>query len=208
MAAPVVVPASNPEPASRARMTYEEFLANPSIAHAEWVDGEVVSMPSVSEIHQQLTLFLLRLLADFLDVRGGLGVVRYEPFQMRLPERPSGRAPDLMVILNANRGRIRETYLDGPADIVIEVVSPGSAGTDRGDKFYEYEAGGVPEYWLIDPVRQVAEFYVRDERNYFTAAALADGVFASAVLPAFRLDPKWLWEQRPLAAVEAELGLR
>lgn len=47
--------------------------------------------------------------------------------------------------------RLKETYLDGPADLVVGIVSPDSVGRDRGEKFYEYAQGGVPEYWLIDP---------------------------------------------------------
>lgn len=46
---------------------------------------------------------------------------------------------------------MKETYLDGPADLVVGIVSPDSVGRDRGEKFYEYAQGGVPEYWLIDP---------------------------------------------------------
>ena len=45
--------------------------------------------------------------------------------------------------------RVHRTYLDGPADLVVEIVSPESAGRDRGEKYYEYEAAGIPEYWLL-----------------------------------------------------------
>ena len=50
--------------------------------------------------------------------------------------------------------------MDGPADVVIEIISTGSRSTDRRTKFAEYEQLGVPEYWLIDPLRRQAEFYV------------------------------------------------
>ena len=88
--------------------------------------------------------------------------------------------------------RLQEAYLDGPADLVIEIVSEESIGRDRGEKFAEYEQAGIPEYWLIDPVRKQAEFYVLRGGRY-RQAALENGVFASEVLTGFRLREAWLW---------------
>ncbi len=89
---------------------------------------------------------------------------------------------------------------DGPADLVVEVVSPESAGRDRGDKLYEYEAAGIKEYWLIEPLRQQAEFYVLSESGHYErVAGGASGISQSVVLPGFWLKIEWLW-QDPLPA--------
>jgi Uma2 family endonuclease len=82
-----------------------------------------------------------------------LGVIFTAPYQMRLHQPPRGREPDILFVAQSNLGRITKQYLDGPADLVIEVISPEISGRDRGDKFYEYETAGVREYWLIDPQR-------------------------------------------------------
>lgn len=37
------------------------------------------------------------------------------------------------------------------ADLVVEVISPGSALYDRNTKAQTYQAMGVDELWLIDP---------------------------------------------------------
>ncbi len=76
---------------------------------------------------------------------------------MKLPT--SGREPDVLFIANDHLDRLKPPYLDGPADLVIEIISPESVKRYRGRKFFEYQAGGVAEYWLIDPAVQVAEFY-------------------------------------------------
>ena len=73
---------------------------------------------------------------------------------------------------------MKRLYLDGPADLVIEVVSPGNRGVDRGEKYVEYEQGGVPEYWLLDPERETHEFYqLRANGLYELATIPADEAF-------------------------------
>jgi Uma2 family endonuclease len=92
--------------------------------------------------------------------------------------------------------RLKETYLEGPADLVVETVSPESMGRDRGDKFYEYRAAGIPEYWLIDPYLRQAEFYRLDAEGRYQLAALEPGeIYRSSVVPGFWLRVDWLWQQ-------------
>jgi len=83
----------------------------------------------------------------------------------------------------------------------LEIVSPESKARDRGEKFYEYEAAGVGEYWLIDPDRQQAEFYrLGADGHYWLFTADAEGVYRSEVLPGLWLRVEWLW-QEPLPKV-------
>jgi len=70
---------------------------------------------------------------------------------MRLPEAPRrGRVPDLLFVTSAHVGRQHPTYLDGPRDLAVKIISPDSVGRDRGEKVVEYEQAGIPEYWLAD----------------------------------------------------------
>ena len=48
---------------------------------------------------------------------------------------------------------------------MVEIASPESRLRDRGEKFAEYEAGSVREYWLIDRERKEADFYRLGERG-------------------------------------------
>lgn len=186
-------------------MTYEEYLRAPGIPeHTEWVNGEVVEMMAVSRRHAELQVYLVELLQAYLR-RHPIGRLYLEPFQLKTSPELPGRAPDIMFVALDSYERLRDQYLDGPADVVIEIVSPGTEAVDRGDKFYEHEAGGVPEYWLIDPIREVADFYLLDERGVFRAAA--QGRFESRILPGFVLEPDWLWEPKPTGEVLELLGL-
>ena len=189
------------EPPKR-KMTYEEFLDwADEDTYAEWVDGEVIMVSPASRRHQKIVSFLATLLTSYAE-RHDLGEVLSAPFQMKLPH--SGREPDVIFIAKEHLDRLRETFLDGPADLVVEVVSPESGVRDRGEKFYEYEMAGVPEYWLIDPTREMAEFYVLEGEHYRPVLAGRSGRYESRVVKGFWLDVEWLW-QDPLPRIEEAL---
>jgi len=194
-------------PGTRPRMTYEEFLAwADEDTLAEWVDGEVVMYSPASDRHQDISDFLESVLRSFVEARQ-LGIVRSAPFQMKLEQ---GREPDLLFVARERLERLKETYLSGPAGLVVEIVSPESVGRDRGTKFREYERAGIPEYWLIDPQTKRAEFYrLTENEQYRLVPPDGEGIYGSAVLHGFWLRVAWLW-QTPLPSVIDvlhELGL-
>ncbi len=193
-------------PLPEGKISYEQFLEwLDEDTWAEWVDGEVRLVSPVGGEHQDVALFLLRLISEFVEARG-LGVVRYEPFQMKTGEMLPGRSPDILFVASEHLHRLRETYLDGPADLVVEVVSEESRARDRGDKFVEYEHGGVREYWVVDPIRKQAEFYVLQEGTYYPVLFGSTGVYRSTVLPGFWLRVEWLWQRPPVRKVVQEWG--
>jgi Uma2 family endonuclease len=181
------------------RMSYDEFLAWEHTGIAEWVNGEVFQI-SVKDEHQRVVDFLNQLLGFFLTLMK-LGVTRSAPYVMRIAPEGPGREPDLMVILNENRHRITSSQLTGPADLIIEVVSDESAARDKLEKFDEYEAAGVREYWLIDsrPNKKRAEFFVLDEvtHRYQPVPVGRDRIYRSTVIRDFWLDTDWLWADAP-----------
>jgi Uma2 family endonuclease len=200
------------DPTRRPRISYEEFLDwADEDTHAEWVDGRVVMTSPANLKHQRIVLFLSSVFDAFVSMHK-LGRVVIAPFQMRLPT--SGREPDVLFVATAHLDRLRATYLDGPADLVVEVISPDSRARDRGDKFYEYQEGGVPEYWLLDPDGQRAEFYQLDATGQYAMVPPDDtGVYHSRALPGFWLREAWLWEDpmpstnRVMLAIEGDAYL-
>lgn len=181
-------------------LTYEQFLEwADEDTYAEWVDGKVELMSPASRRHQKLALYLGRLLGEFEEL--GFGEVFIAPFQMRLANVRRGREPDVIFVVQDNLSYLQNNYLDGPADLAIEIISPESAGRDRGAKYAEYEAGGVREYWIIDADARQVNFFVRDETGrYQPALPDAEGKYESAVLPGFWIRVDWLW-QTPLLPV-------
>jgi Uma2 family endonuclease len=182
------------------KMSWEDFYAWTNEDRiAEWVDGEVIMPSPVSVRHQRIANFIYRALFGYVELHAA-GEVLNTPIMMKLAD--SAREPDVMFVRSAHLERLKDTYLDGPADLVIEVLSPESVGRDRGEKFFEYEKAGIPEYWLIDPATHRAEFYQLDSAGKYALIALdAEGIYRSAQVDGFWLRVAWLW-QEPLPEVE------
>lgn len=181
------------------RLTFQDYLkAYDGVegVRTEWIAGEVAVYPMSNNIrHQRLVLFLASLLDSFLRVKQA-GEVLLAGIPMYLGDDKPAREPDVLVILAEHQERIKATYLDGVADVVIEVVSPESDERDHGAKFVEYEAAGVPEYWLIDMLRHEAAMYaLGEDGRYHPLQRDTSGRLRSTVLSGFALDPQVLWQE-------------
>jgi Uma2 family endonuclease len=183
------------------KMSYEEFLDwCDEDTLAEWVDGEIIMYSPASNRHQDLSDFLISVLRIYTEMNR-LGIIRSSPFQMKLPGDLPGREPDLIFVSASNIHRLRDTYLDGPADLAVEIISKESISRDREKKFLEYEIAGVPEYWLIDPLHQETEFYqIGTDNQYHQFLPDAEDIYHSQIVTGFWLKVSWLW-QEPLPRV-------
>ena len=122
-------------PPQKQKMTYQEFLAwADEDTLAEWVDGKVIMNSPASRRHQEISNFLNTLLTFYVSIRD-LGRVLFAPFQVKLGPDLPGREPDLLFVASEHLDRLKETHLDGPADLIVEIVSQESQQRDRGEKF-------------------------------------------------------------------------
>jgi Uma2 family endonuclease len=196
-------------PVPGVRMTERQFFdwAFENV-DAEWVDGEVILMAPASDAHEGIDEWLGRLLGEYIE-RRDLGILRRNMF-LRLPRRRRLRVPDLMYVSTAHRGRVKPTLVDDAPDMIIEIVSPDSHNRDRREKYLEYEAGGVPEYWIIDPLTRTVSAYTLRGRKFEPIRPADDDRYDSAVLPGVFLRAKWLFAaQRPkVAQVLKEFGIK
>ncbi len=185
------------------KVSFEEFIEwLDEDTRAEWVDGEIVLMPSpVSLGHQNVGGFLHSILNIYVQ-ENNLGHVVFAPYVMRMRAIARGREPDIIFVRQDRTHLLTRHYLDGPADLAIEIISPESVKRDRKEKFGEYEGAGVAEYWLIDPDHQTAEFYQLGADGLYQQVAIeADGVYRSKVVAGFWLRVDWLWH--PPAVLDA-----
>lgn len=175
-------------------VSHDDFMAGYEGQRVEWVNGVVIEMPSIHEKHDALARFLDNLFEAWLKASGG-GRVLQDPMIMKLPG-ISSRAPDIQILLPEKLHQLQGNIVIGPADLVVEIISPGSQSTDRVDKYREYERGGIPEYWLLDPQYKEALFYQRDASGLFQRVAPDEnGLYHSKILPGLQLQVSWLWQE-------------
>lgn len=201
--------ASEPTHTPLRRISEEEFLTRCDESDlAEWVDGEVVLMTPVSVRHGRVRQFLSQILTLFVEEKD-LGLVLGEPVQVRLPDQRRRRAPDVFFVARSRLDILRASHVEGPPDLVIEVVSPESRDRDRYEKFVEYESAGVREYWVVDPEEERLEAFTRSLQGRFELIPENAGVVASIVCEGFFVEAQWLWRDPPpkTRRVLEQLGL-
>lgn len=181
-------------PLRRHGMTEDEFYAYAD-EDCPWqfLGGELVREP-VSRRHEELFAFLLSLLYVYFGERGG-GQVSGSRYAMRLDPQWSPE-PDLLVVLSGRRQFMGPQRLEGPADLVIEIASPGRL--DLRKKLPRYHEARLPEIWIVDPYARSIRVDTLESGGYQTRTHTA-GVLASAVVPGFWIDIGWLWQDPPPA---------
>jgi Uma2 family endonuclease len=175
-------------------VSLEEYMSDYAADHCEWVEGFVIKMSPSTIGHNNLIKYLSQLFDAYFELKA-IGLVILQPFVMRLAEFPNRRRePDLLVVLKTNTNELKSTYMDGPADLCIEIVSEDSVVRDHGDKFNEYEKGGVSEYWIVDPLRKESRFYrLNAEGVYVRQTEDAQGDYRTPMFPGLVLHVPTLW---------------
>jgi Uma2 family endonuclease len=136
--------------------TYEDLCRLPEddLRH-EIIRGEHVVTPSPRVVHQMMVTRLILELGRVLGIRGTV-------FAPSPDIRFAGEdvlVPDLIFVSRSFTMQSPERYLSGGPDLVVEVLSPGTAARDRTVKREIYEAGGVKEYWIVDIDAGTIEVY-------------------------------------------------
>jgi Uma2 family endonuclease len=193
----------NGRPVPGIRMSEGEFLrwALTQRVASEWMDGEVLLMAPVSSEHSDINRWLISLISLYIEEHD-LGVLRFD-FFVRLPNQRRLRIPDLIFISKERTQLIHSTYLDGAPELVFEIISRDSQSRDRREKYFEYERGGIREYWIVDPFSKSVEAYQLQGKK-FGRIEEAGGILKSSVLRNFWLRPEWLSPQ-PLPRISSVL---
>ena len=174
----------------------EEYLDQYAEHFCEWINGTVIRIAPETLRHGDTVGYLMMLLDAYRELNPLVQVIGWA-FPMRLPVLRVCREPNLMVLLPPRRVANDDYVVDGAADICIEVVSEFSVARDRGEKFAEYEQGGVKEYWLVDYLRTDALFYRRSEDGVFIPQSLdADGNYCTPLLPGLAVHVPTLWAEK------------
>lgn len=178
------------------RMTLEEYLEydDGTDARYELVDGVLVEVGAESDVNVLIATALLVTLSQRVPVyrlrnKTEIAVSRSSP---------STRYPDLIVLTAAGAdalaGQKRSLITPDmpPPMLVVEVVSAGEPGTPNYDRDYvdkplEYADRGIPEYWIIDPQRQIIRVLTLTGNSYQSTAFRATEAIVSPTFPELNL---------------------
>ena len=174
------------------KMTFEEFLNYDDGTDYlyELENGELIFMPSESELNQRIAIFLLIYFSQ-------LGIPYYRlrmKTEIAVNSRMVGvRVPDLVVfseelaqvMQNATRSLI---LMDMPPPLlVVEVVSPNQEKRDYRYKRSEYAARGINEYWIVDTILQKVTVLEWVEGLYEEQVFTGDEVICSPLFAEVKL---------------------
>jgi Uma2 family endonuclease len=140
------------------RVTYTDLQSWPDDGRRhELYDGEVWVIPSPLLMHQDAAQTLFVLLRDYAQRHGGKAIIA--PIDIVFDEL-NVLQPDV-VFFNADRKHFlkRDLPIRIAPDLVVEVLSSGTARNDRGRKRQAFARFGVPEYWMADPVGRTIDVW-------------------------------------------------
>ncbi len=151
---PVVVP-----------YTYAEYAALPSDGRRwELIDGDFEVNPAPAPRHQTVSRRLQFELMKQLE-ETGIASVFDAPIDVILSE-TDVLQPDLAIVRTGRMHFVTDRGIEGPPDIVVEILSPSSRVMDRRVKPRTYARYAVPEYWIVDGELGLVEIHRLGAEGY------------------------------------------
>ena len=144
---------------ARVRWTYAEFARLPTSGSRRYeiIDDKLFVTPSPTARHQRIVTDLVTLMNAFA-LETDSGHVFVSPFDVLFAE-GDYLEPDILFVHRDRADLITERGVEGPPNLVVEVVSPSTEARDRGIKLERYRRYGVAEYWMVDPDEKTVEVW-------------------------------------------------
>lgn len=178
-------------PSSNGLVTFEKFYDTvDETTRADLLDGRIIRDSPAIPKHAFVATWLTTLLNTY-NTKFDLGAVLTATVTVRLTAY-NAPEPDITFIRKSRLAIVNDRYIDGAPDLCVEVISKSSRKYDRGRKFVLYAEHGIREYWIIDPLWNVVEFYENRDGEFVLMQPDEQGRVHSKVLSGFRLKPEWL----------------
>jgi Uma2 family endonuclease len=177
--------------------TYDDLLAMPDDGNRyELIFGEIVMSPAPTTKHH----YVLSELNDHFKRHvhtHRLGRVFFAPVDVRLSVH-NVVEPDLFFVRRERLEVVKDNYVEGAPDLIVEVLSPSNRRQDIVRKAALYTQFGVPEYWIVDPEAEtIAVNELREGR--YVHVPNRRGFARSAVIPGLKVRvaavfamPEWM----------------
>jgi Uma2 family endonuclease len=182
----MLTPADNVSGPEQGHWTYDSYAALPDDGKRhEIIDGVLyMAPPSPSGWHQKSVIRLSHYLFAAVELSGH-GQVFLAPFDVELSPGTVVQ-PDVVVLLNESSRKYVVSRIMGGPGLVIEVISPGNAATDRIEKYRAYARAGVKEYWIVEPGMRTVEVFILGEDGYHSLGIFSgEQTLPSMIVPDF-----------------------
>jgi Uma2 family endonuclease len=160
---------------------------------ADLINGVAYLASPCSLDENRIYLWLLTVLHGFVHEKD-LGRTFGCRVAFRLNSR-NGPEPDLAFVGKSRQKCIKSSFVKGPPDFALEIVSPDSILRDYQFKRELYELAGVKEYWIVDQLKQRVTALRLGHQGKFRAIRTVNGCLRSQVIEGFRLQTTWLWKK-------------
>ncbi|MFT3818846.1 MAG: Uma2 family endonuclease [Rubrivivax sp.] len=184
------------------RMSAEDFLAwdaHETIKH-EYVQGELFAMAGAEEGHVTATGNVYVALRTHLA--GSPCRVFMLDMKLRVEAADCFFYPDVLV--TCSTADAADPKIKREPCLVVEVLSPGTAGYDRGDKFAAYRLlPSLREYLLVDPESRRCDLYRKGGDGLWVLHPAESGQDVQLASVGLDLSAAALWAEMPQPAADA-----
>ena len=147
------------------KFTYRDYVTWPGDERWELIDGEAYNMTPAPSIKHQKIVSNINVILSTHPQKKAECFVGIAPVDVVFSEHDVVQ-PDILVV--CDKDKITEANIQGAPDLIIEVISPGTALKDKREKKKLYERYGVKEYIIVDPVDQYIERFLMEEGGVYS----------------------------------------
>jgi Uma2 family endonuclease len=167
----------------------------------EYIDGEIHAMAGANDAHVTIGVNLVSLLRNHL--RGSGCRVYMSDMKARIESKNIYYYTDVMVTCD-ERDKAFQSFKKYPC-LIVEVLSKGTEGFDRGDKFADYqELETLQEYVLISQKRQRIECFRRNAEGLWVLYSYTQGSEIHLASVDFRTSVESIYEDVIFVNEDAE----
>ncbi len=165
----------------KTHLTYEDYCALPEDGHRyQLIEGDLDVTPAPSTTHQRVSRNLEFFLTEHIR-RHRLGAIFDAPVDVLLAP-DTVVQPDVVFVTRERLSVVSERGIEGPPDLIVEILSPSTRRVDRTVKMRAYARFGVRECWIVDPEAQSLEVFKLTGGTYVLAQAASGNETTSSDL--------------------------
>ncbi|HMF31377.1 MAG TPA: Uma2 family endonuclease [Candidatus Lokiarchaeia archaeon] len=158
----------------------------------ELLDRVLVIQSPANPEHEDIFGFLFTLLRLYLK-NTGKGKVFGSRLAVHLSKEWNPE-PDILVIAPSKYENLTEGRLEGPPDLVIEILSKSTRDNDEGKKLQAYLHFGVQEIWIVNPMEKTITIHTHEGTQTWDDSDQEE-IVNSSVLEPFFIKIRWMWNR-------------